>query len=237
MSKRHKRKVQRLAQPPRPTTGELLNSEPFAIIGWFDTFDGHNPYSFLSNFHIGEPIELLLRWGTIYPDHELLLRGIDPRARITGMTGEHLFAAWKTLDLDHFLWVLEAPDPSTAKSRGRMRNLRYAPRVPMMRSDWEAIKLDVMAMVLEAKFTLDRKEGQQLLDTGDALLVEGTYWNDRVWGVALEEDAVNLQGLEMSYGRNWLGGLLMKRRAELKAERLFGTKLHMREVSVSAFVR
>jgi predicted NAD-dependent protein-ADP-ribosyltransferase YbiA (DUF1768 family) len=61
--------------------------------------------------------------------------------------------------------------------------------------------------VLARKFHPAREEAQMLLDTGDAQLVEGTYWHDQVWGV----------DITTGIGRNWLGTLLMARRAELRA--------------------
>ncbi len=236
MSKRHKRKRTKMPIAPRLTMSEILNAEPAVMIAWFDTFDGHNPFSFLSNFHEDEPIELPVYWADLYPEADVALLGIDPWSVISGPTGEHLFAAWKTLDLEVFAAILHAKNPGTAKAWGRRRQLPGGG--PLMREDWEQIKYDVMAMVLEAKFTLDRKEGQLLLNTGDALLIEGTFWGDKVWGVDLPEwRAVTTQTPLISPGRNWLGSLLMKRRAELRAEELFGVASLERLWSVANFSR
>ena len=46
---------------------------------------------------------------------------------------------------------------------------------------------------------------QQLLDTGDAELVEGNSWNDTFWGVSARTGK----------GKNWLGRLLMQVRGEM----------------------
>lgn len=160
------------------------------VIGWFDDFDGQHPYVALSNFYIGEPLEI-------------------PQIDCDFMTGEHAFAYMKADTRDEANWIRNAFDPGEAKMRGRQC---------VLRRDWEAVKYDAMMAVLRAKFTLDRLEGEVLLSTGDALLVEGTFWGDRVWGVDLRDDQVYATH---SPGRNWLGTLLMARRAELVAERMY----------------
>ncbi len=173
------------------------NGRPL-LIGWFDDFDGDHKYRALSNFFIGAPIDMTSVWGDTF------------------MTGEHAFAAMKAFGEEGktraYEQIRDARTPGEAKQRGRVCNLR---------EDWESVKYDVMMTVLRHKFTLDRHEGEVLLTTGDALLIEGTYWNDHVWGVAL--------GGERSTplaepGRNWLGTMLMARRAELRAESLFNMK-------------
>lgn len=160
------------------------------VIAWFDNFhdtDGdRNEYDFLSNFFFGAPLHDGFR---------------------TYETGEHMFAAYKTFNRDQHDAIRNAVDPNEAKALGRTCDLR---------ADWEVVKLDVMRFVLSLKFTLDREEGQRLLRTGDALLVEGTWWKDRVWGVDLDTD--KHAAPQQRPGRNWLGALLMARRAELRAE-------------------
>lgn len=171
------------------------------VISWFDDFGGHNPYAYLSNFYMGEPIV----WrGASYP------------------TGEHLFAALKTTNLADHEKIRKATGPAAAKSTGRTIDLR---------PDWEQVKYDAMVLVLALKFTLERAEGQWLLDTGDALLVEGTHWGDTVWGVDLSDWA---DPPWRRFGRNWLGRLLMARRAELRAEATYGVAAGLHAVSLFA---
>lgn len=161
-----------------------MSDQP-SVIHWFDDFGGPNPHGFLSNFFVGEPIQI---YGNEF------------------QTGEHLFQAMKADDASNFRTVMRAKDPHEAKRYGRTIRLR---------EDWEQIKYDVMAFVLRRKFTMERAEGQMLLDTGDSLLIEGTYWGDDVWGVCLtRKDPPWLT----APGRNWLGTLLMARRAELRSE-------------------
>lgn len=169
-----------------------LNAKPDELILWFDEFDGSgaNSYRFLSNFFVGEPL-IIDGW--------------------TFATGEHAFQAAKAKNLKTFEMVRTADGPGHAKALGR--------GIPL-RDDWEAVKYDVMAAVIRSKFTLERQEGLDLYDTGEALLVEGTYWGDTVWGVDLHSPTS--EELPTRHGRNWLGTLLMARRAELRAEQLFG---------------
>lgn len=116
-------------------------------------------------------------------------------------TGEHAFQAQKAAIEDHAILVAQQLSPGTAKYRGRSIHLR---------SDWEEIKFDVMRAVLKGKFAPGRYEAEFLLGTGDALLIEGTHWNDRIWGVDLDSAGWP--------GQNWLGKLLMERREELRHE-------------------
>ena len=147
-------------------------------VDWFDDFEGENRYRFLSNFYVGEPIEF---------------------TGVKFATGEHMFAALKAQNRLDFDRIAVARNPASAKAIGRKIGLR---------SDWEAVKYDVMRVVLATKFAHGRIEALLLASTGGKMLVEGTDWNDRVWGVN------RTNGL----GRNWLGILLMARRAELVAE-------------------
>ena len=164
------------------------------IIGWFDDFAGPHEFQALSNFYVGEPLVI-----------ELL-------DSVPFATGEHAFAAMKAVNRDEYEAIRDAPDPALAKALGRSC---------VLRDDWEAVKYDAMMAVLRAKFTLNRYEGTVLLNTKDALLIEGTHWRDQVWGVDLRDDSAPANHAP---GRNWLGTLLMARRAELLAERLFGVK-------------
>jgi ribA/ribD-fused uncharacterized protein len=161
------------------------------VISWFDDFGTpDNEWRFLSNFYVGPPIHF---------------------AKYVALTGEHLFQAMKARDGYHFRKILAAATPGEAKAEGR--------HLLGLRPDWERVKLDVMRVVLAHKFTLDREEGRRLLDTENALLVEGTHWGDQVWGVALDKgESEPGASWQAAPGRNWLGVLLMARRAELYAE-------------------
>lgn len=158
-----------------------------SVIVNFDAFEGDNPYAFLSNFWEQEVVV----GDRSFP------------------TGEHAFQAAKAATPADFELVAGAAGPGTAKYNGR----RIA-----LRRDWEEVKYDVMRVVLAHKFQGELFGlGHELLDTGDALLVEGTRWRDTVWGVDLDEGERLGYGGHLSPGRNWLGTLLMARRAELRS--------------------
>lgn len=117
-------------------------------------------------------------------------------------TIEHYFAAAKTLDDDARIEILAAPTPGAAKRMGRHVRLR---------PDWESVKLGVMTEALRRKFDhVDSPLGQWLLSTDPYVLVEGNTWGDTFWGVVTDRDGHQT-------GDNWLGQLLMIRRAELRA--------------------
>ena len=86
-------------------------------------------------------------------------------------------------------------NPSDAKRLGRHVHLR---------EDWEDVKDDVMYDVCRAKFMQNPNLARLLIETGDAILIEGNTWGDRVWGVC---DGV---------GENRLGRILMRIRSEMK---------------------
>ena len=71
--------------------------------------------------------------------------------------------------------------PRLAKWLGR--------KVPL-RPDWELVKYDVMYEVCMAKFTQNPDLLSKLLSTGDAELIEGNTWGDRVWGVDIAEKEI-----------------------------------------------
>lgn len=85
-------------------------------------------------------------------------------------------------------------NPQSAKRLGRRIELR---------PDWEEAKYDVMYQVCKAKFSQNPELAKMLIDTGDAELVEGNTWGDKIWGVC---DGV---------GENNLGRILMRVRSEL----------------------
>lgn len=118
---------------------------------------------------------------------------------------ERYFQAWKAKDPVDFHKVRNAETPGLAKRIGRGIGLR---------SDWEQIKLGVMREALQYKFADGSDLARQLVDTNDRLLVEGNWWGDKFWGVDLKDNYK---------GHNWLGTLLMARRAELRTDdiRLF----------------
>lgn len=179
----------------------VLNKDPSVLIDWFDDLGTHNPLCWLSNFYVGSPF--------MWAGYEWL-------------TSEHAYQAAKYFNSndEQFLKILNAPSPDEAKFLGRTGT--------NIRADWESAKYAVMKDVVWAKFSSDDHLAQLLIDTGDAYLQEGTFWNDEVWGVNLV--GTNPDGshyiIEDPFGRegrNWLGTILMEVRARLSAEMLYDT--------------
>ena len=107
---------------------------------------------------------------------------------------EHAYQAAKTLDDDVKETIRKAKSPGEAKKLGKCVQLR---------SDWDAVKVDLMRGFLRQKFDSPFLR-HQLLQTGDAELIYGNTWNDRFWGVC------------RGTGQNWLGKLLMQLREEFQ---------------------
>lgn len=164
------------------------NREPEVLIDWFDDFHGPNPYSFLSNFYEGSPV---FYGGTVFPtaEHAFAWAKVDSEADDAG--------GWK-------LDIVYAEDPGAAKHLGRQCPLR---------PDWDAIKFSVMRDIVWEKFTQHPKLAAGLLATNSAYLQEGTYWNDRIWGVDITASADPFE----RPGWNMLGAILMEARARLNA--------------------
>lgn len=111
-------------------------------------------------------------------------------------TMENFFQAQKAVGGLNHLRIMNAPTAADAKRIGRAIELR---------SDWESIKLLVMRLGLGHKFGFGTPLAQRLLETCDEQLCEGNTWGDTFWGVD-----------QHGSGLNWLGHLLMARRAELR---------------------
>ena len=126
-------------------------------------------YRFLSNFY---PAEVELD-GIKYP------------------SVEHAYQAAKTTDKKQREQFHKHPLPTAAESKKLGKKLD-------LRSDWEGVKLSIMEALLIQKFA-HRDLKEKLLETGDALLVEGNTWSDVFWGVDIRKG-----------GQNHLGKLLMK---------------------------
>jgi len=108
---------------------------------------------------------------------------------------EHAYQAAKSLDPADRERIAALKTPAEAKAAGRALKVR---------PDWDTAKFDVMERCVLYKFSNHPELKQKLLDTGDAELIEGNTWGDRIWGVYQGE------------GENRLGKILMKVREQLK---------------------
>ena len=115
-------------------------------------------------------------------------------------TAEHAYQAQKCQTLDDRKAIALLETPGQAKRHGK---------TVVLRENWEQMKLGVMLDVVRAKFYQNAELHQKLLDTGDAILVEGNTWGDTFWGMVDNQ------------GQNWLGRILMLVRSDLyRMERL-----------------
>lgn len=135
-----------------------------------------NEYAFLSNFY-DSPFKG--GDGIIYP------------------TNEHFFQAMKSHNQHNRELIAKASTPGQAKRLGRQL---------VLRADWESIKDDVMRNGLANKFDQNPKLLQKLLDTEDAILIEGNNWHDNTWGNCYCEKCCGFPG------ENRLGKMLMELR-------------------------
>jgi len=137
-------------------------------------------------------------------DHEWLSNFFRQPQPYDGMwypTAEAAFQAGKTLDPDLRLAIAQAGSPGKAKALGRALALR-----PGWDRHWRHI---VMAEVIEAKFTASTELRQRLVDTRDALLIEGNTHCDIDWGCC------RCPRHRAHPGHNYLGRALMDLRARL----------------------
>lgn len=113
---------------------------------------------------------------------------------ITYPTVEHAFQAHKTYSIAERKRIAMLMTPGKAKRAGRQLNIR---------ADWGLARVPVMKMLLHKKFSQSPLK-EQLISTGDRMLIEGNSWHDTFWGVC---DGVGL---------NWLGILLIEIRSEIR---------------------
>ena len=114
-------------------------------------------------------------------------------------TIEHYFQAMKFVGTLHEEAVRLAKSPMEAKTMG---NDRTRP----LRSDWEAVKDDLMRRAVRAKFIQQPEICAVLLGTGNEEIIEAAD-NDAYWGWGPDRK-----------GKNMLGKVLMEIRDEFRRE-------------------
>ena len=108
-------------------------------------------------------------------------------------TVEHAYQAFKTIDDSESEQIRNSTTPGIAKRLGQKVSLR---------DDWDEIKDNIMFNLVEVKFKIPELR-KKLLETDDAELIEGNYWNDTYWGVCRGK------------GKNKLGKILMDVRSSI----------------------
>jgi len=120
-------------------------------------------------------------------------------------TVEHYFQSMKAKKKQQAKEIRKAATPKEAKRLGARCT---------MRGDWNYYRLEVMRTALDHKFPGMSEKPHDLstklvLNTLDYGLIEGNTWGDKFWGMTWNNTKMRWEGL------NWLGTLLMARRAEL----------------------
>jgi ribA/ribD-fused uncharacterized protein len=131
------------------------------------------------------------RWLSNFGDARVVYDGYEFRS------SENAYQAAKTMDLFERK-IFQRITPGEAKRRGKE---------VLLRPDWDQVKLPIMYQILVDKFTRNLHLARQLLETRDAILVEGNDWGDTFWGVC------------NGHGYNHLGNCLMAVRSLLSDAR------------------
>ena len=136
-------------------------------------------YDFLSNFFVGAPI--------VY-------------GKNVWLTSEHYYQSMKTTDTENKWKILMSETPKEAARIGRSIEIR---------KDWDNIKVGVMRVALDLKFSQHEKYKEYLIQTEGYKLVEGNWWHDNFWGTCTCKECKDKEKL------NTLGNILMDIREEL----------------------
>lgn len=139
-----------------------------------DSFRGD--YNFLSNFSS---------------------HGFTDKNGIVWATAEHYYQAYKANaghEYEISERIMHSTDPGEAKKLAKGIKPSY----------WHNVSIDIMYQALKYKFDQNKSIREKLINTGDALLIEGNTWGDEFWG------QVN------GKGENTLGKLLMEIRHEYR---------------------
>jgi len=119
-------------------------------------------------------------------------------------TAEHAYQASKTDVRRERFYIQSLETAGKAKRAGAKVTLREG---------WDNIKIATMEGILRAKFS-DQKLKTKLMETKACHLIEGNKWGDTFWGCVKGRDYADGTKNDNWYGRNNLGILLMKLRAE-----------------------
>lgn len=118
-------------------------------------------------------------------------------------TSEHLFQASKFIEHRPLL----AEHIRTGNDQPRFAFDTARKFSPETRKDWQQVNIAKMDEILELKFTQHAELKQELLETGDAILIENAGANDAFWGNGPD-----------GKGGNHLGLALMRLREKLREQ-------------------
>ena len=72
----------------------------------------------------------------------------------------------------------KAPHRRLPFTRTPPKEARKLGRKPPIRDDWNMVKVKIMRELVYKKFKNNEDLKRKLLETGDAILIEGNTWND-----------------------------------------------------------
>jgi len=107
--------------------------------------------------------------------------------------------------------IMKAQHPSDQKSLGRkIKNFD--------KETWELVAKSVVFRANDAKFTQHKHYYDDLMATGDTLLVEASP-EDKIWGIGLAENDPRVHDESQWQGTNWLGEVITDVRENLSSQK------------------
>jgi ribA/ribD-fused uncharacterized protein len=114
-------------------------------------------------------------------------------------------------DMESHDAIMKAQHPSQQKALGRkIKNFD--------KETWEIVAKDVVYRANYAKFTQHKHYYDDLMATGDTLLVEASP-EDKIWGIGLAESDPRVHDESKWQGTNWLGEIITDVRNDLRNEK------------------
>lgn len=113
---------------------------------------------------------------------------------------------------EHFYQAMKCEKECDAQKIYFAQNARKAKimgRFVELQPNWSDKKVNFMVRILRIKFLKKTKLKKQLRETGDVKLTQLNYWHDTFWGCCVCSQ-------HKRAGKNMLGRILMKIRAEIE---------------------
>ncbi len=120
---------------------------------------------------------------------------------------------WEYRTVEHYFQAQKTPRGSSAHER--IQEARTAAEAKKLgrqlkiHKRWDDVKVGIMLAGLNYKFKSHESLGKRLLDTGDAILIEGNTWHDIFWGMVMikgEWTGLNMLGVLLMHVRQSMHG-------------------------------
>ena len=147
-------------------------------------------------------------WGGIYSQwykSPMIIEGIDYNCceqymmhRKALMFGDHAIAEE----------IMKTSNPKKQKELGRqVQGFNHL--------EWTIVSQDIVFTANYHKFMQNEMLGDELIETGDRILVEASPY-DKIWGIGMSEDDPGIEDPENWKGTNFLGEVLTNVREDIK---------------------